>query len=182
VCKGKPEGVQLASGIFGTSFAAISAMSDFCGESMMNSNDTGKPLVTAPTGGPSSTELHNDRTHDSTVDTDGKNLEAARLAGHSPIGPDEMTTTNATLVNSLPEAKDGLAGFDSRVGGNHLLLALEPGYAVIDKGMIAPQSAYDEDHQFDDELTAASRQDRGRIHFALNHMRPTRVIELQRVK
>jgi hypothetical protein len=149
---------------------------------MMNSNDTGKPLVTAPAGGPNSTELHNDRTHDSTVDTDGKYLEAARLAGHSPIGPDEVTTTNATLVNSMPEAKDGLAGFDSRVGGNHLLLALEPGYAVVDKGMIAPQSTYDEDHQFDDELTVASRQDRGRIHFALNHMRPTRVIELQRVK
>jgi hypothetical protein len=139
---------------------------------MMNSNDTGKPLVTAPsTGNPGSAELHNDRTHDSTVDTDGKNLEAARIAGHSPIGPDEVTTTNATLVNSVPEAGDGLGGFDSRVGGNHLLLALEPGYTVID-----------EDHQFEEERTAASRQDRGRIHFALNHMRPTRVIELQRVK
>ena len=151
----------------------------------MNSNDTGKPLDTARaagTGGPSSTDLHNDRTHDSTVDTDGKNLEAARLAGHSPIGPDEVTTSNATLVNSVPEAGDGLGGFDSRVGGNHLLLALEPGYTVIDKGMIGPQSAYDEDHQFEEEQTAASRQDRGRIHFALNHMRPTRVIELQRVK
>ena len=149
---------------------------------MMNSKDTGKPLVTATTGAPSSTELHNDRTHDSTVDTDGKNLEAARLAGHSPIGPDEVTTTNATLVNSVPEARDGLAGFDSRVGGNHLLLALEPGCSVVDKGMIAPQSTYDEDHQFDEDLTVANRQDRGRIHFALNHMRPTRVIELQRVK
>ena len=119
---------------------------------------------------------------DSTVDTDGKNLEAARLAGHSPIGPDEVTTSNATLVNSVPEARDGLAGFDSRVGGNHLLLALEPGYELIDKGMIAPQSTFDEDHQFEEERTAASRQDRGRIHYALNHMRPTRVIELQRVK
>jgi|GEM_PF-454495 hypothetical protein len=155
------------------------------GECMMNSNDTGKPLDTARaagTGGPSSAELHNDRTHDSTVDTDGKNLEAARLAGHSPIGPDEVTTSNATLVNSVPEARDGLAGFDSRVGGNHLLLALEPGYELIDKGMIAPQSTFDEDHQFEEERTAASRQDRGRIHYALNHMRPTRVIELQRVK
>jgi Protein of unknown function (DUF3005) len=151
----------------------------------MNSNDANKAGDSARqpgTGGPSSAELHNDRTHDSTVDTDGKNLEAARLAGHSPIGPDEVTTSNATHVNSMPEAGDGLAGFDSRVGGNHLLLALEPGYTLIDKGMIAPQSAYDDDHQFDEPRTAASRQDRGRIHFALNHMRPTRVIELQRMK
>jgi hypothetical protein len=147
----------------------------------MNSNDadTGRK---PGTGGPSSAELHNDRTHDSTVDTDGKNLEAARLAGHSPIGPDEVTTSSATLVNSVPEARDGLAGFDSRVGGNHLLLALEPGYTLVDKGMIAPQSAYDEDHQFDEPRPAGSRQERGRIHFALNHMRPTRVIELQRRK
>jgi len=152
---------------------------------MMNSNDTGQP--TNPAGkpgarGPTSAELHNDRTHDSTVDTDGKNREAARLAGYSPIGPDEITTTNATLVNSVPEARDGLAGFDSRVGANHLLLALEPGYTMVDKGMIAPQSAYDEDHQFDEPRPVSSRLDRGRIHFALNHMRPTRVIELQRVK
>ena len=134
------------------------------------------------TTGPSSTELHNDRTHDSTVDTDGKNLEAARIAGHSPIAADEITTTNATHVNSVPESPDGMAGFDSRVGGNHLLLALEPGYTVIDKGMVEPQSSYSEDHQFDDARPAASRRDRGRIHYALNHMRPTRVIELHRVK
>ena len=152
---------------------------------MMNSNDASKasgPARHPGTGGPSSAELHNDHTHDSTVDTDGKNLEAARLAGHSPIGPDEVTTTNATLINSVPEARDGLAGFDSRVGGNRPLLALEPGYTVIDRGMIGPQSAYDEDHQFEDEQRVAGRQDRGRIHFALNHMRPTRVIELQRTK
>jgi Protein of unknown function (DUF3005) len=151
---------------------------------MMNS-DTGKPANTVSkpgVGGPSSTDLYNDLTHDSTVGTDGKNLEAARLAGYSPIGPDEITTSNASLVNSVPEARDGLAGFDSRVGGNHLLLALEPGYTVVDKGMIEPQSAYDEDHQFDDPRPAGSRRDRGRIHYALNHMRPTRLIELQRVK
>jgi hypothetical protein len=158
----------------------------FEGESMMNSNETNiaKDSARQPgTGGPSSAELHNDRTHDSTVDTDGKNLEAARLAGHSPIGPDEVTTTNATLVNSMPEARDGLAGFDSRVGGNQVLLALDPGCTVVDRGMIAPQSARDEDRQYEQELRSlASRHDRGRIHFALNHMRPTRVIELQRRK
>lgn len=152
---------------------------------MMNSNDASKasdPTRLPGAGGPSSAELHNDRTHDSTVDTDGKNLEAARIAGHSAIGPDEVTTSNATLVNSVPEARDGLGGFDSRVGGNRLLLALEPGCTVIDKGMSAPQSEYAEDHQFDEPRPMTSRQDRGRIHFALNHMRPTRVIELRRTK
>lgn len=151
---------------------------------MMNS-DINKPADAnqpAATSGPTSTEQHNDRTHDSTVDTDGKNLEAARIAGHSPISPDEITTSNATLTNSVPEAHDGMAGFDSRVGGNHLLLALEPGYTVVDKGMIAPQGAYSEDHQFDDPRPVGSRQDRGRIHYALNHLRPTRLIELRRVK
>jgi hypothetical protein len=158
----------------------------FEGESMMNSNETNiaKDSARQPgTGGPSSAEVHNDRTHDSTVDTDGKNLEAARLAGHSPIGPDEVTSTNATLVNSVPEAGDGLGGFDSRVGGNRPLLALDPDSTVVDKGMVAPQSDYADDHQYDEgPRSMASRRDRGRIHFALNHMRPTRVIELQRRK
>ncbi|CAE6711393.1 hypothetical protein R69927_00719 [Paraburkholderia domus] len=150
---------------------------------MMNS-DINKPAAasTLPdTTGPRTTELHNDRTHDSTVDTDGKNLEAARIAGHSPISPDEITTTNATLVNSVPEAHDGMAGFDSRVGGNHLLLALEPGYTVIDKGMVEPQGADSADDLLDDPSSIRARRERGRIHYAVNHMRPTRVIELHRV-
>ncbi|QQC66285.1 DUF3005 domain-containing protein [Paraburkholderia ginsengisoli] len=150
----------------------------------MNS-DIDKPAdvtTQANTRGPNSTELHNDRTHDSTVDTDGKNLEAARIAGHSPIAADEITTSNASHSNSVPETLDGMAGFDSRVGGNHLLLALEPGYTVIDKGMIEPQGAYSADHQFDDPRPVGSRKDRGRIHYALNHLRPTRVIEIRRVK
>ena len=151
---------------------------------MMNS-DINKPADAGKqprTTGPSTTELHNDRTHDSTVDTDGKNLEAARIAGYSAISPDEITTTNATLINSVPEAHDGMAGFDSRVGGNHLLLALEPGCTVIDKGMVAPQGVDSEDDLFDDPRPIRSRRERGRMHFALNHLRPTRVIELLRVK
>ncbi|HVE05916.1 MAG TPA: DUF3005 domain-containing protein [Paraburkholderia sp.] len=134
----------------------------------------------APTQRPAglSAEMHNDRTHDSTVDTDGKNREAARLAGHGAIGPDEVTTSNATLDNSLPEAIDGLAGFDSRQGGNHLLLALEPGYTVVEKGMAEPQS--NGTFTTDRERVRADRQYGGRVHYALNHRRPTRIIELQR--
>lgn len=161
---------------------------------MMNSTDPSKQTQATPTqasaehqpaitaSGLNTAELHNDRSHDSTVDTDGKNLEAARIAGHSPISPDEITTTNATLVNSVPESRDGVAGFDSRVGGNHLLLALTPGYTVIDKGMVEPQGADLADYESDEPGPVGSRNERGRVHFALNHLRPTRVIELQRVK
>lgn len=150
---------------------------------MMNSTDINRRADAARLPGaarPSTAELHNDRTHDSTVDTDGKNREAARIASHSPIAVDEIITSNATLCNSVPEAHDGMAGFDSRVGGNHLLLALEPGYTVIDKGMIEPQGAYSADHQFDDPRPVGSHSERGRSHYALNHLRPTRVIELHR--
>lgn len=129
-----------------------------------------------------STELHNDRTHDSTVDTDGKNREAARLAGHGTISPDEVTQTDATLDNSVPEARDGLAGFDSRTGGNHLLLAVAPGYAVIDRGMVEPEPQHPFDERFVSPDLRAGYETRGRNHYALNHQRPARVIELQRVK
>jgi hypothetical protein len=126
-----------------------------------------------------SMEMHNDRTHDSTVDTDGKNREAARLAGYGTIGPDEVTTSSATLDNHVPEADDGLAGFDSRPGGSGVLLAVEPGYTVVEKGMMAP----DETGQADERSRAQKDPEfRGRVHYALNHQRPGRVIEFKRNK
>jgi hypothetical protein len=130
-----------------------------------------------PEGSILSMEMHNDRSHDSTVDTDGKNREAARLAGHGVIGPDEVTTSNATLDNSLPEAEDGLAGFDSRLGGNHLLLALEPGCTIVEKGMRAPD---EREHPMQTSRAPTDPPLRGRAHYALNHRRPARIFELQR--
>jgi len=147
---------------------------------MMNS-DINKPADAGrqpATRGPGTTELYKVRT----LDADGKNLEAARIAGHSPISPDEITTSNASLANSVPEALDGMAGFDSRVGGNSLLLALEPGYTMIDKGMVEPLEVLSEDRQFDEPRYFGNRHDRGRIHYAVNHLRPTRIIELHRTK
>jgi hypothetical protein len=126
-----------------------------------------------------SMEMHNDRTHDSTVDTDGKNREAARLAGYGAIGPDEVTTSNATLDNNVPEANDGLAGFDSRPGGNGVLLAVEPGYTVVEKGMVPPDVTAHPDER---SRVRKDSQLRGRVHFALNHQRPGRVIEFKRNK
>ncbi|KVF69500.1 hypothetical protein WS75_26180 [Burkholderia sp. FL-7-2-10-S1-D7] len=92
---------------------------------------------------PRSIELDNDDTHDSTVDTDGKNREAARLASGGAFSPDQITGSNASLVNAMPEAGDGFAGFDSRQGGNHPAFALRPGYMVIEKGFDAPSHAGD---------------------------------------
>jgi hypothetical protein len=146
----------------------------------MSLNTRKIPATQSGTDTARSAEMHNDRTHDSTVDTDSKNLEAARIAGHAPIGPDEITTSNASLVNSVPDNPYAeLAGFDSRIGGNHLLLALAPGYHVVDKGMTAPEPAEHFDDRFHEARTHAGERMRGRMHFALNHQRPTRVIEIE---
>lgn len=129
---------------------------------------------------PRSAELHNDRTHDSTVDTDGKNREAARLAGAGLIGPDEVTTSNASLVNSMPETPDGLAGFDSRSLAHRMPFAPETGFEAVDMGMTAPQMPDDFDGPFANPREPGQRRSPGRIHYAINHMRPTRVVELHR--
>ncbi|HKU01085.1 MAG TPA: DUF3005 domain-containing protein [Paraburkholderia sp.] len=129
---------------------------------------------------PRSAELHNDRSHDSTVDTDGKNREAARLAGDGLIGPDEVTTSNASLVNSMPETPDGLAGFDSRGLAHRMPFAPGTGFEAVDMGMSAPQTPDDFDWQFADSREPGQRRSPGRIHYAVNHMRPTRVVELHR--
>ncbi|MEM5346001.1 DUF3005 domain-containing protein [Paraburkholderia azotifigens] len=149
----------------------------------MSLNTRKVPATQSGTDVARSAEMHNDRTHDSTVDTDSKNHEAARIAGQAPIGPDEITTSNASLVNSVPDDPYAeVAGFDSRIGGNHLLLALEPGYRLIDKGMTAPEVVEQFDDRFHEPRTQAGERLRGRIHYALNHQRPTRLIELERVK
>lgn len=144
-------------------------------------DDIRKNDMGAKTGPTRSAELHNDRTHDSSVDTDGKNREAARLAGDGDIGPDEVVTSNATLVNSVPETPDGLAGYDSRRSGGHLLLfALEAGYEVVDKGMTPPELSDDMASEFVSPEGTGQRRNPGRMHYALNHLRPARVIEIQR--
>jgi hypothetical protein len=94
--------------------------------------------------------------------------------------PDSVIISNATLVNYVREPGDGLGGFDSRPGRNGLLLALERGYRMIDKGMVAPQVT-DVEHRLQfEEHDPHGHTLRGRKHYALNHMRPSRLIELQR--
>jgi len=142
-------------------------------------NRSERTAVTDVDGRPRSVALHNDRTHDSTVDTDGKNREAARLAGDGPISPDEVTTSNATLENNVPETPDGLAGFDSRITARRLPFATQPGYEVVDRGMVEPELPRDPDVPLVDPNEPTMRRSPGRIHYSLNHLRPTRIIELR---
>jgi len=101
-------------------------------------------------------------------------------AADANSSPDEDTASDASLDTSVPESADGLAGFDSRTGGHHLLFALQPGYEVVDKGMAEPQMPVDFDWQFVDPRAPGRRRSPGRIHYSLNHLRPTRIVELQR--
>ncbi|MGR3911454.1 DUF3005 domain-containing protein [Burkholderia sp. SR8] len=123
---------------------------------------------------PRSIELDNDDTHDSTVDTDGKNREAARLASGSAFSPDQVTRSNASLVNAMPEAGDGFAGFDSRPGGNHPAFALRAGYMVIEKGFDAPPHT-------GDELFGPVHRMHGSAYWPGHGRRPERAIEITAV-
>ncbi|WP_233868995.1 DUF3005 domain-containing protein [Paraburkholderia adhaesiva] len=117
-------------------------------------------------------------------DESNESVELAREirahAADANMSPDEDTTSDASLDTSVPEANDGLAGFDSRKGGPRLLFALQPGYEVVDKGMAEPQTPYDFDWQFRDPRLPGQRRSPGRLHYSLNHLRPTRIVELQR--
>ncbi|WP_052421028.1 DUF3005 domain-containing protein [Paraburkholderia ferrariae] len=106
--------------------------------------------------------------------------ELAALVANANMSPDEATTTDATLDNSMPEAGDGIAGFDSRPGGHRLLFALQPGYEVLDKGMTSPLVPYTADWEFVDSGSTGTRRSPGRLHYSLNHLRPSRIVELQR--
>lgn len=125
-------------------------------------------------------DVLNDESLDNTVDTDGKNRDAKRDVEMREREPDSVITSNATLENSVRESGDGLGGFDSRPGRNGLLLALEHGYRMIDKGMLAPQVTEVEHRQQFEARDPHGHTLRGRKHYALNHMRPSRLIELQR--
>nr|WP_293040778.1 DUF3005 domain-containing protein [Paraburkholderia sp.] len=119
-------------------------------------------------------------TMNSSADIFSMQRESEKNTANANMSPDEETTSDASLDTSVPEATDGFAGFDSRSGGHHLLFALQPGYEVVDKGMAEPLMPYDFDWQFVDPRARGARISRGRLHYSLNHLRPTRIVELQR--
>jgi len=129
---------------------------------------------------PRGIDVLNDETLDDTVDADGKNIHAKREAEMRAREPDSVISSNATLVNFVPEPGDGLGGFDSRPARNGLALALERGCRMIDRGMVTPALPEVEAQQRFEARDARGHTLRGRKHYALNHLRPSRLIEIER--
>ncbi|CAN7721236.1 DUF3005 domain-containing protein [Caballeronia sp. dw_19] len=125
-------------------------------------------------------DVLNDGTLDDTVDADGKNRDASRDEAMLEYNPNAYVGVDATLVNSRFEQGDGLGGFDSRPARNGLALALEEGFSVVDKGMVAPDVEEVERQYEFVERDPHGYNLRGRKHFAINHVRPSRLIEIQR--
>jgi hypothetical protein len=129
---------------------------------------------------PRGLDVSNDGTLDDTVDTDGKNIQAKRDMEMREREPDSVITSNATPVNFVPEPGDGLGGFDSRPARNGLLLALERGFRLIDRGMVSPQVPELEEKMRFEARDPHGHTLRGRKHYALNHLRPSRLFEIER--
>jgi hypothetical protein len=125
-------------------------------------------------------DVLNDDTLDDTVDADGKNRDASNAEVMLEHNPNAFVSVNASLVNSRFEQGDGLGGFDSRPARNGLALALEEGFSVVDKGMVAPDVEEVERQYEFAERDPRGYSLRGRRHFAINHVRPSRLIEIQR--
>ncbi len=143
--------------------------------SLEHSGPLGKTNETHP-----AVDVLNDDTLDDTVDADGKNRDASRDETMLESTPNAFVGVNASLVNSRYEQGDGLGGFDSRPARNGLALALEEGFSVVDKGMVAPD-VEEVERQYEFVERDAHRYSlRGRRHFAINHVRPSRLIEIQR--
>ncbi|SAL81391.1 2-oxoglutarate dehydrogenase [Caballeronia arvi] len=129
---------------------------------------------------PRGVDVANDDGLDDTVDADAKSIHARREAEMLAREPDSVINSNATTVNYVAEPGDGLGGFDSRPGRNGVLVALERGYRLIDRGMVAPTVPEVEDKVRYEGRDPHGHTLRGRKHYALNHLRPSRLIELER--
>jgi hypothetical protein len=123
-------------------------------------------------------DVLNDDTLDNTVDADGKNRDAKAAEMLIENNPDAYVGVNATLVNAHAEQGDGFGGFDSRPARNGVALALESGFKMVDKGMIAPSIIEVEQQRDFVERDAHGDTLRGRKHYAVNHFRPSRLIEI----
>jgi hypothetical protein len=128
---------------------------------------------------PRGADVVNDDTLDDTVDADGKNIQAKRYDQMLEDEPDAVINNNATPVNYVDTPDDGLGGFDSRKGRNGLLLMLERGYRMIDRGMVAPSVKVVEEQLTFETRDAHGHKLRGRRHYALNHLRPSRLFEIE---
>ncbi|MEA3116796.1 MAG: hypothetical protein QOI13_66 [Paraburkholderia sp.] len=100
-----------------------------------HASDSGDPVVRANSR-IVSTDNAGMAATDNTVDTDGKTLEARKDESGRH---DNVITSNATLENSVQVPAEGLAGFDSRLGGHYALVRPRKGYRLVFGG-----TTYDE--------------------------------------
>ncbi len=77
----------------------------------------------------------------SSVDADGKTLEARRDITERH---DNIVTSNATMENHVAVAADGLGGFDSRTVRAVPHIAALPGYRVVVRGYVVVESRHGE--------------------------------------
>ncbi|MFP6562446.1 DUF3005 domain-containing protein [Paraburkholderia sp. B3] len=77
----------------------------------------------------------------SSVDADGKTLEARRDVRERH---DNVVTSNATMENHVSVASDGLGGFDSRTVRAVPHIAALPGYRVVVQGYVVVESRHGE--------------------------------------
>jgi hypothetical protein len=88
-----------------------------------------------------SVEVAGTAASNSSVDADGKTLEARRDVRERH---DNVVTSNATLENHVPVAADGLGGFDSRSVRAVPHIAALPGFRVIVQGYVVVESRHGE--------------------------------------
>jgi hypothetical protein len=129
---------------------------------------------------PIGADVLNDGSLDDTVDADGKNIQAQRYDEMLANEPDAVINSNASTVNYVDTPDDGLGGFDSRIGRNGVLLMLERGWRMIDRGMVAPPVREVEEKLRYEGRDSHGHTLRGRKHYALNHLRPSRLFEIER--
>lgn len=88
---------------------------------------------------PRGIDVDNDNSSDSTVDTDGKDHDAKRLGRLE----DSEVISNASSDNEVPTPAEGLAGIDSRPGGNRPAIQTQDGRSVvIDDGVDEQRDRY----------------------------------------
>jgi hypothetical protein len=88
-----------------------------------------------------SVEVAGTAASNSSVDADGKTLEARRDIRERH---DNVVTSNATQENHVPVAADGLGGFDSRSVRAVPHIAALPGYRVVVQGYVVVDSRHGE--------------------------------------
>jgi hypothetical protein len=119
---------------------------------------------------PPGIDVDNDKSSDSTLDTDGKDHDAKRLGRMD----DSEVVSNASADNAIPTPPSGLAGVDSRRGGNRPAILAERGASVTYKGFVEDTGLYATAGDGDDEEVLEKHQE----HLPPNHARVGQRIQI----